>query len=1173
MKKLFVIPSSVFLIATFFLSPSFSDIQPQEHNKATKLKVMNSYGNIPLSFIQNTGQLNRMVRYYLKGGRGNIYFTKGGIAYNLLSGDAPPSSNKSRLNNLKRLSFTLRPMGANKNVRLLSLNKLPGKVNYFTGNNPKNWHTDIPTYKEIVYKNIYNGIDMKIYGNYNQMEYDFIVSPGADPSDIAMLFEGIDALSVDEDGNLLIKTSFGELRHMKPLAYQEIDGRRCTVEGSFIVSKNNFSFHIGDYNKNYPLIIDPLTSSYSTHLGGNSSDYGRSVAVDASGNAYVTGSTTSDNFPTANAYQETGSGVFVTKLSPGGDTLIYSTYLGGSGLDYSYGIAVDASGSVYVAGWTYSNDFPIKNAFQETRHGRDDAFVTKLSPSGDSLSFSTYLGGNASDMGNSIAVDSSKCAYVTGVTHSDDFPTQNAFQDAHGGSSNAFVTKFNQGGDTVAYSTYIGGTSLNGGKGIAVDVSGSAYVTGYAFQDFPAQNAFQSAFGGGYGDAFVIKLSSSGSTLSYSTYLGGSSGDEGYGIAVDASGSAYVTGGTDSDNFPTQNAFQGTSGGGTGTSFNHVDAFVTKLSPNGDSLAYSTYLGGIDTECGNAIAVDASGSAYVTGETYSANFPIKGEYQGTLRGYSDAFYSKLDSNGDALASSTYLGGNSWDEGSGIAVDESGNVYLTGHTDSEDFPAKNAFQVISGGGRDAFIAKLTEREKQIWYVDSDVTSSGDGQGWSEAFKTIQEAMDAASGGDEIWVKKGTYNLSSQINVDKAVGIYGGFSGGETKRDERNPSTNVTKIDGKSSVYHCFYATSDATLDGLTITGGNSDGSWPDNSGGGIFIDKSSPVINNCIISENSAAFGGGIFNSNCTTTIISCTITKNIAETSGGGMYNSSSSSAITNSIISENSASFGGGLYNQKSSPTITNCTISGNTATGGGGGIRNKESSSPTINNCVLWENTANDGPQIYNDESSSPAITYCNIQDGYEGQGNINNDPLFTDSSSNDLHLKATSPCIDKGNNNALNLPDNDFEGDGRILDGNNDGIANVDMGVDEYVFIDTDSDGLPDDWEITYFGDLSQSSNGDYDEDKKTNFEEYQAGSDPTSKPDGDVAPFGNRDGKVNVGDALVTLRFALGLEAPTQEDMGHGDVAPLDASGQPSPDGVINVGDALVILRKALGIIEF
>ena len=359
----------------------------------------------------------------------------------------------------------------------------------------------------------------------------------------------------------------------------------------------------------------------------------------------------------------------------------------------------------------------------------------------------------------------------------------------------------------------------------------------------------------------------------------------------------------------------------------------------------------------------------------------------------------------------------------------------------------------------------------WYVNGDISTSGDGTNWNSAFLTIHEAVSGASNGDEIWIKEGTYSLSSQVNVDKTVVIYGGFAGDETQRNQRDWATNVTTVDGQNSVYHCFYITSDATIDGITITGGNANGSrWPYNAGGGVLNDGSSPTITNCIFSGNSAKFAGGI--------------------------RNWQSSPIITNCIFSGNSAvMIGGGIENDNSSPIITNCTFTGNSANSTGGAIRNWKSS-PIIMNCILWANTAPDSPEINNDGFSSPAITYSDVQGGYGGKGNINSDPLFVDPLNGNFHLQVTSPCIDKGNNSAPEIPNIDFEGNSRIIDGDSDGTAAVDMGADECAFIDTDNDGLPDDWEITYFGDISQEHNDDYDEDGLVNLEEYQTGTNPAS-----------------------------------------------------------------------------
>jgi len=371
---------------------------------------------------------------------------------------------------------------------------------------------------------------------------------------------------------------------------------------------------------------------------------------------------------------------------------------------------------------------------------------------------------------------------------------------------------------------------------------------------------------------------------------------------------------------------------------------------------------------------------------------------------------------------------------------------------------------------------------IWFVSADIGISGNGTTWQNAFLTIHEAANASNEGDEVWVKKGTYSLSSQINIDQAVGVYGGFVGDEIQRNQRDWATNVTTVDGQDSVYHCFYITADATLDGLIITGGSANGSSsPNDSGGGIYVYQSSPSITNCTFTENSTiTSGGGIYNYQSSPTITDCTLLGNSAGW-GGGIYNGKNSSpTITNCIFTENIADVGAGIQNSSSSPSITNCTFTENSG-GLGGGIENSYSS-PNITNCILWGNTAYFLYPEISDMASSPIVTYSNIQGGYQGEGNISADPLFVDPSNDDYHIQETSPCIDKGSNSAAGLPDTDFEGDQRIFDGDVDGTATVDIGIDEYV--DNDRDGLPDYWEMAYFDNLNQASYDDYDGDGKSN-----------------------------------------------------------------------------------------
>jgi len=460
-------------------------------------------------------------------------------------------------------------------------------------------------------------------------------------------------------------------------------------------------FEVGAYDASLPLVIDP-TLVYSTYLGGSGFDYGSGIAVDSAGNAYVTGQTYSTDFPTANPFQAArvgGPDAFVAKLNAAGSALVYSTYLGGNGDDYGRGIAVDAAGNAYVTGETGSTNFPTANPLQASNAGGNyDAFVAKLNAAGSALVYSTYLGGSDYDYGYGIAVDAAGNAYVTGETFSTNFPTANPLQASNAGGPNAFVAKLNAAGSALVYCTYLGGSGGDSGQGIAVDAAGNAYVTGETGSNFPTANPFQASNAGGP-DAFVARLNATGSALVYSTYLGGNGNDHGSAIAVDAAGNAYVTGETFSTNFPTANPLRASNAGGG-------DVFVAKLNAAGSALVYCTYLGGSSWDYGTGIAVDAAGNAYVTGLTGSTNFPTANPLQAANAGGNyDAFVAKLNAAGSALVYSTYLGGSDTDFGYGIAVDAAGNAYVTGETYSRNFPTANAFQ-NSNSYSDAFIAKLS-----------------------------------------------------------------------------------------------------------------------------------------------------------------------------------------------------------------------------------------------------------------------------------------------------------------------------------------------------------------------------------------------------------------------------------------------------------------------------------
>jgi hypothetical protein len=741
----------------------------------TRARLGAAYGRLPLSFEANQGQAGSEVKFLSRGNAYNLFLTPteavltlgnvdrglrnleqvtaslDGLAQTALSPLRIPHSvfrtPHSKIHTPHSAVLRMKLVGANPTAKITGVEELPGKVNYFLGNDPKLWRTNVPTYSKVKYQNVYPGIDLVYYGIQQQLEYDLVVAPGADPRSIRMSFEGADKLEVDRQTNLILHIAAGKLVQRAPTFYQEINGIRQTISGHYLLLKSEgaalstdytsstsqqVGFEVGAYDSTRALVIDPVLV-YSTYLGGSGGEFGTGIAADPAGNAYVTGQTNSADFPAANPFQPALSGsadAFVAKLNPAGTALVYSTYLGGSGDEVSRGIAVDSAGNAYVTGDTGSPDFPTANPLQPTIGGPPcgevgcsvDAFVAKLNAAGTALVYSTYLGGSETDGGSGITLDSTGNAYVTGTTNSSDFPTKNPFQAAFNGFNDAFVAKLNAAGSALAYSTYLGGSGDDQSSSIAVDSTGNAYVTGSTGSpDFPTQDPLQPALGGGdcelpCPDAFVTKLNAAGSALVYSTYLGGSNADLGIGIALDLTGNAYVTGRTYSPDFPTQNPFQAALNG-------FIDAFVTKLNAAGSALVYSTYLGGSDLEFGFGVAVDSAGNTYVTGDTISPDFPTQNPLQPFHGGgFSDAFVTKLNPAGMSLLYSTYLGGSGGESGSGITVDSAGNAYMTGSTDSPDFPTKDPLQPALAGGGDAFVAKIAVALSAV-HVDIDIKPGG------------------------------------------------------------------------------------------------------------------------------------------------------------------------------------------------------------------------------------------------------------------------------------------------------------------------------------------------------------------------------------------------------------------------------------------------------------------
>ncbi|MFN2510104.1 MAG: SBBP repeat-containing protein [Pyrinomonadaceae bacterium] len=976
----------------------------------TNAKVAGAYGKLPLSFEANMGQADRRVRFVARGVGYGLFLTSNETVLTLRSGTSDSgelSPGTPSRESYKALRMKL--VGAQSRSAIIGLDELPGKLNYFIGTDPRKWRKGVAAYSKVKYRDVYPGIDMVYHGSQGQLEYDFLIAPGRSPRRIKMAFKGMESITVDPDGTLVLGTAAGEVRQPKPIAYQDIDGERHEVAVRYDVRGNKVSFEVGAYNTNQTLIIDPVLI-YSTFLGGTNGEQGLGIAVDAQGSAYLTGSTTSMDFPLAGEFQNTLDSfgdVFVVKLNPAGTALIYSTYLGGDSDEIGNAIAVDSQGSAYVVGATFSSTFPrTPGAFQDAKDGSTDSFVTKLSPSGSSLSYSTYLGGDHRDVAYGVSVSADGRAHVVGRTESTRFrtlpfptprngspaykstngavqwvpsssgltssvvngigldpstantlyaatnngvfkstnaaaswsltgtgspstapqstnvvvidpsnpnviyaagafsgvyksvdggnsyaarntgfqvpfvnalaidpitpatlyagtafgmykttnggdswvdvsngfhttprvnevvidPTNPAivyvgtnsgmfkttnggalwtpdssgvlsftpitaltidplnpstlyaggffgifkttdggatwtssstgvpatainalaidpltpttlyaattgsgiFKSTNGGANwtqsntglvnatinavavvgsnpailyvgaviggDAFAVKFGPSGSTLEYLFNFGGNENDEARGVALDADGNAYLVGSTnSENFPVLNAFQSAVGG-LSDAFVAKVNSSGTGFTYSTYLGGNGSEQGRGIAV-RSGSAHVVGQTTSSNFPLVNPIKPTL-----AQFD-TDAFVTKLNPAGNGADFSTFLGGSNTDQGFGVAVDTGGSVYVTGATRSSDFPTLAGPQPTFAGGTlDAFVTRLDAAGTSLIYSTYLGGTSTDQGNGIATDSLGNTYVIGVTSSNNFPTANPFQSTLKNV-DAFVTKL------------------------------------------------------------------------------------------------------------------------------------------------------------------------------------------------------------------------------------------------------------------------------------------------------------------------------------------------------------------------------------------------------------------------------------------------------------------------------------
>ena len=694
------------------------------------------YSQLPLTFEANQGQTDSTVKFLSRGTGYTAFLTSGGLVLSLRAAESSPTQRTSGIHAANQppsppvtLQFAL--VGATRSSIVRGEDPQPGRVNYFIGNDPDRWHTNVPTYARIRSKDVYPGIDLVYYGNQRQLEYDFELSPGADPNAIQFAIGGALQIRIDSDGDLVLETRSGELHFKSPAIYQESNGQRTPVGGRYVLrDSTHVGFQVSRYREDKPLVIDPVLV-YATYLGGSGNDVAQGIAVDANGNVYIAGYTDSADFPLASLGSMTPgvNHAFVVKLDANGSNLVYADYLGGNGQDYGFALTLDHLNDVYITGSTNSNNFPVVKPYQGTYPGGSNAFLSKISPSGSSLMYSTYLGGNSVDTPSSVALDFEGNIVVGGTTQSTNFPVANAFQSTvspnQGGlyGPYGFLTKFNPDGSSLIYSTYFGGNSnvaLNCGgtpcwpqpdnsvTGVALDSAGNAYATGstntYNFPVTAGAYLTTDSIQFNIPVGFVIKFSGSGS-LQYSSYFYESSGAMNgiYAIAADDSGSAYITGAAASDGtFPiTATSICDPAVYGFGCS----SGFVTKFDPTGSTLSYSTFLGPNNYFGPTSIVLDANGDAYVSGSSTGSSFGTVNGIE-PYTGGSDVLLTEIDPVGGSELWASYLGGSQDDFVTGMALDSSGSLYVAGITDSTDFPTtQSTFQRGLAGGTDTFVVKI------------------------------------------------------------------------------------------------------------------------------------------------------------------------------------------------------------------------------------------------------------------------------------------------------------------------------------------------------------------------------------------------------------------------------------------------------------------------------------
>ena len=717
--------AGVLVLAAGFLSSGSNEPRRSRPTTACSTRTQASFvtRSQPLRFEINAGQWDPRVRFEMHDHAATLFITDDGMSVGIHDTPRRERDRQHAESMPVRTAFvTMKLVGARVSAPV-GEHPLGSWSNFFLGNDSGRWRTHVANFGEVRARSWLPGVDVVWHGGDGGLEYDLDLAAGTDASKVELDVSGANALAIQDDGTLAISTDAGTILQRPPRVMQEGRVLRARYRR---VSTRRFAFDIDGYRRNQPVLIDP-TLVYSTYVGGaTDADYvlEGSLAVDTSGSVYVTGLTYSSDYPTTTgAVQTTFGGSYdaiVTKLNAAGTALDFSTYLGGAGADTGYAIVLDSSGNACVAGYA-GTGFPTTTGAYQTVHGggNTDVFVLKLDATG-ALKYSTYLGGNSYDYGYNVAVDASGNAYVTGTTGGGTYPTTTgAYQTSFGGSSDVFIAKFDATLSSLTYSTYLGGSTADEAFGLAVDSSGNAYLGGATAGSFPTTTGAYQTTYAGGGDGFVAKINAAGSALLYSTYLGGSSNDTPKHMVIDSMGNAYLTGVTSSANYPVTT-------GAYQTTYDSGDAFVTKVNASGTALVYSTYLGGAGhVSRGWEIAIDGSGNALIVGGTSGA-FPTTTDAVQTTYGggANDAFVTKLDPAGDALVFSTYLGGSADDQAYAIAIDANGDDYVAGYTGGNFTTTTGAYQTTyAGGTTDIFIAKLHDSSLSVSPSSATVSPKG------------------------------------------------------------------------------------------------------------------------------------------------------------------------------------------------------------------------------------------------------------------------------------------------------------------------------------------------------------------------------------------------------------------------------------------------------------------